>query len=93
LRTFDHDHTHVTLPRNGTCCFLQQSTGRLDCASCRCGYVGGIAHLCLCLIEHRGSMLVAGLIPTGRIPPERTLDVNWAPLFSSLCGVPWRSDL
>ena len=42
LRAFDHDHTQVSLPWIG---FLKQETGRLDCAFCRCGYLGGIAHL------------------------------------------------
>lgn len=44
LRTFDHDHSHVALP-----CSLQKSTGRLECASCQCGVLGGIRNL---LIEH-----------------------------------------
>src|SRR5258708_34238580 len=49
LRAFDHDHTHVSLP---WIWFLKQETGRLDRPSCRCGYLGGIAHLPL--IKHGG---------------------------------------
>lgn len=74
LRAFDHDHSHVNLPWK---LVLKQNAGRLDLRllSVRI-LLGGIAHLCL--IEHGvawGSLLVTGLIPTGRVP-SWTLDMN-----------------
>src|ERR1700688_665799 len=63
LRAFDHDHTHVSLP---WILFLKQETGRLDCASSRCGYLGS-SRTCPLFGRAWGRMLVAGLVPTGRV--------------------------
>jgi hypothetical protein len=47
---------------------FKQETGRLDCASCRRGYLGA---------SRTHSHAVAGLVPTGRVTLfERSLDVN-----------------
>ena len=72
LWTLDHNHTHVALLGIAFCYHLQKSTGRLEYAS-SVRLLGG--HRAPCLIEHRavGLMLVTGLIPTGRIPPQTSL--------------------
>src|SRR5258707_14985515 len=61
LRAFDHDHTHVSLP---WILFLKQETGRLDCASPRCGYLGA-SRTCPLFDRAWGRMLVAGVFSNG----------------------------
>src|SRR5206468_11092088 len=46
--------------------YLQKGTGRLECALCRCGVLGG--HRAPCLTEQGAVGACSGLIPAGRIP-------------------------
>jgi hypothetical protein len=66
LRAFDHDNTHVSLSWIWFCRFLKQEAGRLDCAFCRCGYLGA-SRTCPLFDRAWDRMLVAGLAPTGRV--------------------------
>jgi hypothetical protein len=63
LRAFDHDHTHVGLT---WIWFLKQEASELDCAFCRCGYLGA-SRTCPLFDRAWDRMLVAGLAPTGRV--------------------------
>ena len=73
LRTLDHDHTHVALTGNY---FFVVSCRKVP-AGRSSPLVGAVlgGHRAPCLIEHRavGLVLVAGLIPTGRIPLQTYL--------------------
>jgi hypothetical protein len=71
LRAFDHDDTHVSLPL-----ILKARNRPVGLRLLPVRLFGGIAHLCVVLIEH-GSHARGGVCSNrpGR-PLERSLDVN-----------------